>query len=148
MAMERDGTLDIGEPYHLGAVQAIGVVLIEHACSIALRRWNNHVVRARGGARNIGTPSALRAAAPKLPARLAPPADAVAAYEQSAGSALERMPEWLALRDPVHNNVAKQQRRQRAVAAKLGNVQDAWADILHDRGSAFRAAFNEFLQHQ
>ena len=146
--MERDNVLDVDNRYHLGAVQAIGCVLLQHAVDQAVHLWNVHPLRARGGGRSLGSPTAMRANAPPLAIpRLPCPANVPDMYEAGSGNRLDRAPPWLALRDPLHGDPGRQAVRATAVAHELGPIRDAWADVLHNDGHLFRRAFGVYLSY-
>ena len=145
--MEVDGVFDREQPVHMGAVQAIGRVLLQHACDIALRRWNAHNVLSLGGRRSLGSPSAMRERAPKLAQRVALRSDVIDEYERGSGNRLDRVPEWAGLRDPLLGDATRQRARDVAVGAALGPIEDAWADVLWGDGERFRDAFGVYVSY-
>lgn len=102
--------LDRNDPLHLGAIQALGVVLLQHADDQLRQLWDIHVVRT--ASRAIGRPRDLRAQRPHPGGRrqLNPATDYIALYEEANGRAqpLRREPCWAAARDVLYGQPARQ----------------------------------------
>ena len=144
--MIRAQQLDMCDRYHLGAVQAVGAVLLQHGVDIALRIWNQHPVLSLGGKRSLGSPNSMRANAPQLAGKV-PMLDGTAAeYDLARGRRLQRWAPWQAARDQLHGRPNDMARRDAAVERALGPLRDAWADVLHNGGVKFREAIAEFLR--
>ena len=145
--MEEKGEINMANPLHLGAVQAIGGRLVKYACDAALHVWNDHPIRARGGGRSLGTPTEIRAAAPQLSVRLAlPPMDKVIdAYAESSNAPLDAQPSWADAVDALRGQPERQEVRRLMVGAVLGDDQTAWSDVLHSNGARFRRAVAKWV---
>ena len=130
------GILDRAMPLQLGAIQALGVWVLEQADVLLLGAWDVHIVRS--STRNIGEPRALRAARPHTgqQRQLTPGADYVVRYEVATGTVKRREPSWLPARDPLHGQPARQAARKAAVMQVWGTVGLAWTDVLHNTGRA------------
>ena len=110
--------LDRNIPTHLGAVQALGVVVLQHADDQLRALWDVHTVRS--ATRQIGRPCDLRANQPHPGGRrqLNPGTDYVALYEGATGHMLRREPSWAAARDLLYGQPVRQAARSAAVMAK------------------------------
>ena len=126
--------LDRNTPHMLGAVQALGVAVLEYADRLLLGVWDTHIVRSARC--NVGRPVDLRAAHPHAGGRrtLQPGVDYVGMYEAASQRRLRREPRWAAARDPLYGNPARQAQRSVAVTQAWGSVALAWADVLHNAG--------------
>lgn len=146
MAMENDGDLDVGDTFQLGAVQAVAGLLFRFGVDLALRRWNAHTMLSRGGKTILGTPNDMRNAAPKLTARVPLHPNVVAAYEAAHGGVpVNREAPWAASHDALYHDAARQAARHEAVHEALGDVEDAWVDVLHNGGLRLREAIKVFI---
>ena len=143
--MDSRGQIDTGIPTHLGAVQAVGSVLLQFGCDLALRRWHRHTVLSLGGKRQLGSPEEMSAAAPQLATKV--PLIPAAEVEYATVRGLHTVPVWLGDRDPLHGRPVDQAQRSAAVANALGPLKDAWKDVLWNGGARFRSAVQVFLSY-
>eukprot|EP00966_Prymnesium_polylepis_P023898 550255-Prymnesium_polylepis.1 len=134
----------------LGAIQALGQVVLQFADDQLVSIHDIHRVRRRRGP-PIGRPCDLRVAHPFPGAQRQLPAgvDMAAQYEQANNVLLPGEPDWAAERDPLYGQPLRQQQRTAAVAAVWGANSDVWSDILHNSGRArFIPAYIVYLSFQ
>lgn len=142
------GILDRTIPEHLGAIQALGVLVLQHADALLMGNWDVHVVRS--ATRDLGRPADLRASMPHPGGQrvLSAGVDYVARYEAATGRRLRRTPRWRDARDPLSGQPGRQAARLAAVMARFGSVALTWTDVLHNTGRArFIPAYLVYLSY-
>ena len=76
-----------------------------------------------------------------------PPGDMTDSYERASGHTLVREASWLAARDPLNGQPARQQMRMATIMAMWGSVANAWFDVVHNDGRAiFVPSFRVYRQ--